>query len=146
MGAENNVSDAQSRIALGEARRADRKAATQKARDEQYAKDLEDIERLESEHGEDRVSVLTTPSFVEGLPTVVILRTPDKPRFDRFRTQVRKAGHNTEAIGSAKDMLASSCLIFPDEAIYAKMRESWPSIHDSVGNEAVRLGEAEGKK
>jgi hypothetical protein len=128
-----------------EAKRAARKEAIAKARDEQYEKDLVEVDRLEIEHGDDRVGVLKVPSFVSGLPTLVVVKTPDASKFNRFRTRVRKAAQNTEAIGAAKDELASSCLAYPDEATYTRMKDAWPSIHDNVGLEAIRLGEAEGK-
>jgi len=128
-----------------EERRAKRKEAIEKARGAQYEKDLEEVDKLEIEHGDDRVGVLKMPSFVTGLPTLVVVKTPAAAQFNRFRTRVRKAAQNTEAIGAAKDELAQSCLAYPDAATYERMREAWPSIHDNVGLEAIRLGEAEGK-
>jgi hypothetical protein len=137
--------DVQAKIAEIEARRAARKEATSKARDEQYAKDVERVDELEAEHGNDRVSVLKMPSFVAGLPTLVVVSTPTQLVFHRFRQMVRKANGNTEAMGAAKDLLSASVVAFPDAETYARMRESWPSIHDNVGLEAIRLGESEGK-
>lgn len=137
--------DVQAKIAEIEARRAARKEATSKARDEQYAKDVARVDELEAEHGNDRVSVLKMPSFVAGLPTLVVVTTPTQLVFHRFRQMVRKASGNTEAMGAAKDLLAASVVAFPDPETYARMRESWPSIHDNIGLEAIRLGETEGK-
>jgi hypothetical protein len=132
-------------IAEIEARRATRKAETETARDEQYVKDVAIVDKLEEEHGCDRVAVLKTPSFVTGLPTVVVVRTPEKSKFNRFRDMVRKANQSQEAIGAAKDLLAASCILYPEPEVYERMKESWPSIHDSAGVEAIRLGETEGK-
>jgi|SRR6185295_18233678 len=137
--------DAQSKIAAIEAKRAARKEATAKARDDQYAKDLERVDELETEHGDDQVGVLKLPSYEPGLPTLVVVRTPAPAIFNRFRQMVRKAGKNTEAMGAAKDLLASSCVAYPDEETYGRMKEVWPSIHDNVGIEAIRLSESEGK-
>jgi hypothetical protein len=128
-----------------EERRAKRKEAIAKAREEQYAKDLEHIDRLEQEFGDDRVTVLSMPSFIAGLPTVVVVKTPLSSIFNRFRSQVRAAGQKTIAIGAAKDLLASCCVAYPDEETYKRMCEEWPSIHDNVGIEAIRMGEAQGK-
>lgn len=143
--AENGHSTAETRIAEIETRRSERKTATAKARAEQYAKDLEQIDLLEVEHGDDRVTVLTMPSFVEGLPTVVVVKTPEPAVFKRYRQMVRKAGQKYEAIGSARDMMAAECIAYPEKETYERMKESWPSIHDNVGTEAARLGESEGK-
>ena len=128
-----------------EARRAARKASIKAARDEQYAKDIEQVDKLEVEHGDDRVSVLNMVSFVQGLPTLVVLRTPSASEYNRFRTQVRKANGKATLVGEAKDLLASSVRLYPDAETYERMREAWPSVHDNVGAEAIRLGEAEGK-
>lgn len=134
-------------IAEIEERRAKRKADIAKAREEQYEKDLEQVDKLEAELGDDRVGVLKMPSFVAGLPTLVVVRTPAPAAMNRFRSQVRKAGQGrwTET-GAAKDLLASTCVAYPEKETYARMCEEWPSIHDSVGIEAIRLGEAEGKE
>ncbi len=139
------MADDATKIAEIEARRTERKATTAKAREAQYAKDLARVDELEIEHGDDRIAVLKMPSFVAGLPTLVVVRTPEAPKFNRFRQMVRKAQQNTEAMGAAKDLLAASCILYPDEETYGRMRESWPSIHDNVGIEAIRLGETEGK-
>ncbi len=128
-----------------EAKRAARKEAIAKARADQYAKDLVHIDELEVEHGDDRVGILKTPSFVEGLPTVVVVRTPAPSVFKRYRQMVRRAGTKYEAIGEARDMMAAECVAYPDKDTYERMKESWPSIHDNVGTEAARLGESEGK-
>lgn len=128
-----------------EAKRAARKEAIAKARAEQYAKDVVQVDAFEMEYGDDRVSVLKTTSFVEGLPTVVVVKTPSPSVFKRYRQMVRRAGQKYEAIGDARDMMATECVAYPDKETYERMRESWPSIHDNVGAEAAKLGEAEGK-
>lgn len=139
------MDDTDSKIAEIEARREARRTGIEKARAEQYAKDLEQVDTLEAAEGDDRLSVLKTPSFVAGLPTVVVVRTPGSAVFNRFRSMVRKGGDNLEKIGAAKDLLAASCVAYPDEATYTKMKEEWPSIHDNAGAEAIKLGEAKGK-
>lgn len=139
------VDDAKKTIAEIEARRAARQSTIAKAREEQYAKDLERVDELEVEYGDDRITVLKTPSFVAGLPTVVAVKTPAPSVFKRYRQMVRKAGQKYEAIGEARDMMAAECVAYPDKETYERMKESWPSIHDNVGTEAARLGEAEGK-
>jgi hypothetical protein len=141
----NGVSSAGSRIQEIEERRAKRKESIAKAREEQYAVDLEAVDKLEEELGADRLGVLHTPSFVAGLPTLVVVKTPSSSFFNRFRSMVRKAGQKTVEIGTAKDLLADVCVAYPPDEVYKRMKEEWPSIHDSVGIEAVRLGEAEGK-
>jgi len=128
-----------------EERRAKRVEAKKKTRDQQYEKDLVEVDRIEEELGPDRVGVLKMQSHIDGMPTLVVVRTPEVGVFTRFRQMVRRAQGKTHEIGNAKDLLAASCVLYPDADTYAKMKEHWPSIHDNVGNEAIRLGEAEGK-
>ena len=139
------MTDDASKIDEIEARRAERKAETAKARNAQYVIDVAKIDELEVQHGDDRIAVLKMPSFVAGLPTVVVVRTPEPSKFERFRQMVRKANGAAEAQGAAKDLLAASCIVYPDDDTYKRMREAWPSIHDNAGMEAIRLGEAVGK-
>lgn len=148
MGVENGTAvatDTAAKIIEIEERRAKRKEAIAKNREAQYLRDLEQVDRLETELGDDRVKVLHTPSFVAGLPTLVVVKTPSAPHFNRFRQMVRNAKEKSQKIGEAKDMLASTCVAYPEDEVYKRMCEEWPSIHDNVGIEAIALGEAEGK-
>lgn len=142
---ESSVDPSDTAIAELEEKRAGRKAATEKARKAQYALDLAKVDELEETHGSDRVRVLNTPSFVSGLPTLVVVKTPSELHFKRFRQICRKHAEEPEKIGEAKDQLASVCLGYPDGETYARMKQAWPSIHDSVGNAAIKMGEAAGK-
>jgi hypothetical protein len=128
-----------------EKRRADRKAERERLRAEQYAKDVIDIEAAELEHGDDRIEILKMPSFVAGLPTVVVVKVPPPAVLKRYRQMVRRAGQNYTAIGEARDMMAAECIAFPDKETYAKMKDAWPLVHDDVALAATKLGEAEGK-
>jgi len=133
-----------------EVRRAARKEGIAKARAEQYEKDLLEVDKLEVEYGDDRVGVLETSSFVAGLPTVVVVKTPAEEYFKRYRQKVRRARKqngnlDTEAMGAAADELAECCVVYPDKDTYARMKKEWPSFHDNVTKEAVRLGEAKEK-
>jgi hypothetical protein len=134
-----------------EKRRAERKAGIAKAREEQYAKDIVEIDKLEIEYGDDRVAVLETSSFVKGLPTAVVVKTPEEDYFKRYRHKARKARKpngnvDTIAMGDAADELADCCVVYPaDKETYARMRTEWPSIHDNAIKEAIRLGEAKEK-
>jgi hypothetical protein len=134
-----------------ERRRADRKATREAARNEQYAKDLLEVEALEVEHGDDRVSVLRTSSFVAELPTLLVVTTPAPVVTKRYRQMVRRAGQNYTAIGEARDMMAAECVGYPNvhteegKALYERMKQAWPGIHDDVAMAATKLAEAEGK-
>lgn len=142
---ENGLSGAQAQIAELEATRAERKAAVAAARAEQYAKDLIEVNRIEEEHGDGRVAIMKMPSFRDGLPTLVIVRTPQPLVYKRFRQQITNASDDAPRRAEAMELLATSCIVYPDKETYAKMREAWPAIHDGAGVEAVKLGQQEGK-
>lgn len=133
-----------------EARRAARKEGIAKARAEQYEKDLVEVDKLEAEHGDDRLGVLEMSSFVAGLPTVVVVKHPSEEYVKRYRTKVRRARKQNgvvdgEAIGAAADELGECSVLYPDKETYARMKPEWPGVHDSVNMEAIRLIEVKGK-
>jgi hypothetical protein len=132
-----------------EARRAERKAATQKAREEQYAKDIEAIDALEIESGED-LETLKVNSFKPGLPTLVGVKAPTADYYKRFAQMIRKAGQNLEARAHAQDLLAESCWKYPTDPETRKaMKEAFPGVLVSIAVKAAELAElnseAEGK-
>lgn len=133
-----------------EQRRAERRTAIAKARLEQYEKDLEQVDKLEVEHGDDRLGILEMSSFVAELPTLVVVKHPSEEYVRRYRAKVRKARKQSgavdgEAIGAAADELGECSVIYPDKETYARMKREWPGIHDSVNMEAMRLIEVKGK-
>jgi hypothetical protein len=135
--------DPDSTLADLEKRRADRKAAAKAAHDAQYLTDLGALDKLEQEHGDGRVSALKLPAYSPGLPVMVVVATPSEPAFRRFRDQVRKAKGAGDKSGDAMDMLARSCVAYPEMAIYSQMCAVCPGLHDSVGARAVKLAEAQ---
>lgn len=127
-----------------EARRAKRKAETEKAKAEQYEKDLEAIDALEIEHGDERVAALKVNGYAPGLPVMVGVVAPAEPVYRRFVAQVRKAGKATDAQGAAQDQLARSCLAYPpasDEQTRKALLDAFPGLLVSVAVEAQRLAE-----
>ncbi len=124
-----------------EARRAERKAAAAKAREEQYAKDLEAIDALEVESGEE-ITTLKVNAHKPGLPTLVGVKAPNETYYKRFAQMVRKAGQNLEARAHAQDLLAESCWAWPSEADTRKaMREAYPGVLVSIAVKAAELAE-----
>ncbi len=124
-----------------EARRAERKAASQKARDEQYAKDLEAIDALEVETG-DELTTLNVNSFKPGLPSLVGVKPPSEAYYKRFAQMIRKSGQNLEARAHAQDLLAESCWAYPKDPETRKaMREAFPGVLVSIAVKAAELAE-----
>lgn len=121
-------------------RRAERKAAAEVARAEQYEKDLEKLNELEEQLGDGRVVELRLPAHVPGLPTIVVVKTPSALAFKRFRDQARAKASRP---GEALDLLADTCVAFPDAETYKRVCEAFPGTHDCVGQAAVKLAEAQ---
>lgn len=140
------------KIAEIEARRAARRAETEKQKTEQLETDLAAIDALEAEHGDECVAALKVNGYRPGLPVMVGVIAPSEPVYRRFVAQIRKAGKNTESHGAAQDQLARSCLAYPpkeDETTRGLMLDAFPGLLVSVAIEAQRLAElrseAEGK-
>jgi len=125
-----------------QARRAARKAAHEAARVAQAERDLEALDALEVEHGDGRVAQLDLPSYVDGLPTTVLVRIPSGIEYKRFRDQVRRAKSQVD-VGAAQDLLASVCVVYPDAATYERVREAFPGTHDSAAIAAIKLADAQ---
>jgi hypothetical protein len=125
-----------------EERRAARKAAAEKAREEQYAKDLEALDELEQEHGDGKVVQLDLPAFTVGLPTMVVVRTPTDVEHRRYRDMVRRSKGKGDEIGKATDLLADVCRVYPDDDTYEAVRKAHPGVHDSIAVQAIKLAEA----
>jgi len=128
-------------IAELEARRTERKAAATRAREEQYAQDLEALDALETELGDGAVSPIDLAAHSAGLPTMVVVRTPSALHFKRFRDMVRRAKDGNT--GAATDLLADVSVAYPDPDTYARVREAFPGVHDSVGVVAIRLAQGQ---
>ena len=124
-----------------EQRRAARKAGVSAARDAQYLIDLEALDALEEEHGDGKVAQLNLPNFTPGLPTMIVVRTPEPRYYKRFEDMVRKA-KDADATGRASDMLADCCVVYPDAATYVRVREAYPAVRGPIGHAAVTLAQA----
>lgn len=125
-----------------ESRRAARKAAVAESRAAQYAKDLEALDSLEVEHGDGCVASLEVDKFVDGLPTMIVIRTPSQDQYKRFCQQVRRAAGNLEARGAAQDLLAESCWVYPSTPDDRKrMLAAFPGVLTSVAVRAAKLAE-----
>lgn len=125
-----------------EKRRAERKASLKEKRDEQYAKDLEALDALEVQYGDDSVAAVETPGYVPGLPTMAVSRAPTKDEYKRFRDMVVRSKGGPAQI-EAQDLLADSCVVYPDKETYKAMREAFAGLHVSMAVAAVKL--ADGK-
>ena len=132
------------RIAEIQAQRQARKDALQKRCEEQRAADLEALAAAEEEHGDQAVAAyeIAPERWTPGLPTLVVVHVPESA-FNRYRTMVRKAKGNAEAVGAAGDMLGDVSVVYPEKDVYREMRKAYQGLHDNIGTLAGKL--AEGK-
>ncbi len=142
------MSRATDKIAEIEARRAARGAAEQAEADTQRAIDLEAIEALEAEHGYSGVSAVRV-KYVEGLPTMIAVRTPRPAEMKRFRDSVTPRKHprtgvdQTPNYGAATEQLGAACLNYPSPEVFAELCEKRPGAAVGAGSEALKLAATE---
>lgn len=122
-----------------EKRRAARREATEQLKAEQYEKDMAALDQLEEEHGETCVKALHVGSFVHGLPTFVVVKSPGGTSYHkRFVDNVRKANGNKQLEGAAQDMLARASIVYPADAeTLAAMLTAFPNMYNDVAAAAV---------
>jgi hypothetical protein len=124
-----------------EAKRAARKAESEKARSEQYVLDLEAIDEIELKNGLELDISLRVTNFTKGAPSLVGVRAPSELEYKRFFQSVNRAG-NADAKMAAHEQLAKTCWVYPeDEASRDKMRAANPGLLAGVGNLAIKLAE-----
>lgn len=129
-----------------EERRAQRKAAAEKARAEQYEKDLEAIDDLEVKNGYELNISLRVSNFVAGAPSLVGVRAPSELEYKRFFQSINRAG-NADAKMAAHEQLAKTCWVYPeDEAARKTMCGANPGLLAGVGNLANKLAEMQSEE
>ncbi len=143
-------------LQAAEAKREARKAKASAAHDAQLATDLDAIDALEELHGDSNVAVvrLDVRGYVPGLPAAVAARCPKPGELKRFRDQTKpqKDGRNRDVQPdhiAAVELVAESCLVYPDAEVFAKLCAARPGLAAQLGKEAVGLAvgreESEGK-
>lgn len=125
---------------LAEERREARRAASAKAKAAQYALDVVALDKLEEQHGEGAIKVLHVPTFVPGLPTIVVVKSPaGSPAYKRFVDTVRAAKGHQDAIAAASEQLARACIVYPEEGLRVQMVAAFPNMLTDASNAASGL-------
>jgi hypothetical protein len=125
----------QSPLAAIEEKRAARKAARQAELELQKAIDLEAIDALEVEHGDDNIAVLEVP-FTPGSPIMVAARCPSSAEFKRYRARLKEK--NPDPIKAAEE-LGTSCRVYPDATAFETLLAARAGILTQLGVAAVQL-------
>jgi hypothetical protein len=138
------VSSAQEKIKAIQEERRLRKEALEKQHDEQHATDLAALSALEVEHGDGNVKPIKV-RFEPGLPTLVVVRKPKPPEYNRYYSEVKvKAnGKPGDARKGAED-LGALCLLYPpkdtdEDDTRARLLEARPGLLSQVGVAAATM-------
>lgn len=128
-----------------ETRRAERKAAHDKARDEQELSDLEAIDALEQESSEP-LHTMTANGFKPGVPVRMAFRDPTPLEYKRYSDMVGRAmlQSNDKMRRDAQATLAQSCWVYPaaDSAARKAVLEAVPGILLALAVAVAKAGEA----
>lgn len=125
-----------------EKRRAEREEASTKARAEQRLLDEEAYEDLKDEHA--AVAAVSTSRFVQGQPTMAIVRMPAPAEYKRYVDQIgaNVAKKSTKGQRDAQELLANSCWVYPASAEARKsMLEVFPGLLTPLSMAAAKLAE-----
>ncbi len=122
-----------------EERRAKRKAAAADARAVQHLVDVTALDELEEKHGEGQLKVLRVPTFVPGLPTLVVVKSPaGTTHWKRFVDKVQEAKGHEKMKQAAGEVLARACIVYPSDAgVLAAMVEAFPNTLVDSANAAA---------
>jgi hypothetical protein len=135
------------RIAASEERRAKKATAEATAREEQFANDLEAIEKLEDELGIGLRYSSQVKTYVPGLPVVVGVRAPEPGEYKRFQSKMNRQNVTGDQKVAALIELAQMCWKYPaDKDTRDAMVEANTALLSSVGQFVNSLAEVEIKE
>lgn len=125
-----------------EKKRAERLEARAKKKAEQYEKDLEARIELEDEHG---TLAAVQVSYVEGHPTMALVRRPDGPEYKRFKDLVGRYAtgdaKSAKKVQEASETLGRMACVYPAEKELDEMIVAFPGLLTSLGNVAGALAQ-----
>ena len=130
-------------------RRAARKAELDKQESVQAAIDLEAIDALEVEYGDNNIAVIVVP-FTPGSVTRVACRTPKPEEIKRYRYRVKpKKLGDVPSSQEAASELAAVTVVYPAKEAWDRVLGERPGLDTQLGQRAVALAvgeeESEGK-
>ncbi len=135
-----NTPEALSPLELAEAKRNARKAAHRALSDARKAIDVDAIDALEIEHGEENVGVLWVPYLSDDLPMAVAVRTPSKNEIKRYRAMIKpKKNGDMPDLAPHVEQVGTSCLVYPAKEVFEALLEKRPGLLIQLGNVALTL-------
>ncbi len=124
---------------IAQAARDKRKLELDKLEDEQAGIDLEAINLLEEEHGDNNIAVIVVP-FTPGSVTRVATRTPKPEEIKRYRSRIRpkKMGEMPNLHDGAAE-LAAVTRVYPNDEAWALVLSQRPGLDTQLGLKAANL-------
>lgn len=128
-------------------KRAARKAERERLFNGQRAKDLEAINELEEQLGDDQVIVveLDLDAWAPGTVTLIGMKKANDVHYRRFLdvAKSKQEGKPGDRLG-AVNQLAASCRIYPAELDeYKKLIDTNPAVHTAAGAEVLKRAQGE---
>jgi hypothetical protein len=120
-----------------ESERAARKAALDVERKRQRAIDLEALNALEIEHGDENVAAVKVERYSPGLVTLIVVRALTRPEFKRFQARLKAKPGEAPDNAAATEEAGLSALIYPKLS-----SEEWKALDRAIPGMAVRAGSA----
>lgn len=113
---------------------------------EQAILDEDAFEKFEDEIGKGKVARVFTPYFVQGLPTFIVVRSPESKYAKRYKDMVRRAGQDEVARFKAIDLLAEACIVYPDEKGLPAVLNEWSSTLAAAFVKIIKLSDLTGEE
>lgn len=134
------------RLAEVEARRAEKLKAAEEARAEQRILDLEECERIAEGLGPNVPTAMVDVVHSPGLPTLVMVRCPDRAELARYRSGVKQRDGAVDAKSAtdAAELLAAVTVLYPDRKgeVWKALCEARPGVAAGAGSAAIKLSVA----
>lgn len=125
-------------LKAAEERRAVRKRNNQEAIDAQRAVDIIALDDAEVAYGDGKVRGCDF-EYIEGLPTIAVMKAPAPILIARYRSTVRPRKGEAGDTVTAAEALAIECLVYPDSETFERMCEQRPSFKAFCGLRALEL-------
>lgn len=118
-------------------RRAARKSSLLSDRTGQVLKDLLELERLELEHGTEKVCVYEVDAshFSSGLTTMVVCSKIGVKNAERFARQMKNHKDDSTQLLKVFESITTQTLLYPSPELIGKMEDAAPGLMAAVGIE-----------
>ena len=135
------------RLAEVEARQVARAQVKDEARTEQRILDLEACELILDEQGPGVLTAMVDVEHGPGLPTLIMVRCPNKAELSRYRSSIKQRDGQVDAKSAteaAETLASGGCVLYPDRKseTWKALCEARPGAAAGAGSAAIKLSVA----